>query len=87
MGFGGGIKAKGGINPIGMSRFGTLKGMEATNTGYERHDKAVAAVKKKMLERAQKNGQVLEEHKGKGGITGAMSNGLLHLDKWIRGLD
>ena len=33
MGLGGG-NAKGGINPIGVSRFGALKGMEATNAGY-----------------------------------------------------
>ena len=49
--------------------------------------KHVETLKQKVLEDAQRNGQALEESKKNGGLTGKMSEGLLNLDKWIRGLD
>ena len=45
-----------------------LKGMEATNAGYGRHDQVVEALKQKVLEDAQRNGQALEESKKNGGL-------------------
>ena len=87
MGVGGGVHSKGGINPVGLTRFGALKGMEATNEGYDRHYSAVESMQNRAKADAKKIGDALEEKQEQCGLTGKMSEGLLSFDKWIRGLD
>ena len=47
-GIGGGLSARGGVNPVAIGRLGVLKGMEGVNEGYDGAEK----IAKSLRERA-----------------------------------
>ncbi len=87
VGLGGGVSARGGVNPVAIGRLGVLKGMEGVNRGYDGAEQLTQNVRERAASDTALVGQEIEKTaKGKGPLS-RLARMLLWADRKARGLD
>ena len=84
-GIGGGVSARGGLNPVALGRLGVLKGMEGVNEGYDSAEQIAKSIRERAAADTAIVGGQIEESAKKDGPLGALARWLLRMDSAARG--
>ena len=82
---GGGVSARGGVNPVAIGRLGVLKGMEGVNQGYDGAEQVAKSIRERAAQDTAIVGGKIEESAKKDGPFSGVARWLLRMDEAARG--